>query len=396
MSMDTGTSSVDKGTSGPPTPNRILLELRKSRGWGRPRLAKELHRYCQARQWPSPGEENLKKQIYRLESGQVRSPDEFYSRLYCRFFDRSSHDLFGDVSPDADPSLTFNLASHKFVPVFIGAEAAKKLVAATQASSAPGQWIDCHRASTANEACTMYAWPFGVVVYHLVEELSPTSVAEVSVWRRTSYPENIEWATHQLAAYLEDNLSSDPYVLSAYWVKSTPHDGARLDTLLRLLSIPRVLLNREEGQGVTPSRAHAELVEQSLLKEGFDHPEIVDFGMKGISFGYASWSGVVYHPIAPTRALTEHELVSFELSAQAAWSYCNFIRSEVERGRDPVVPDEYGWRFVRGLRSKLAVERPQETSQHRTMREAIMETSGLSRHLSDAVETLREADGGRG
>ncbi len=80
---------------------------------------------------------------------------------------------------------------------------------------------------------------------------------------------------------------------------------------------------------------------------------------------------------------------------QAAWSYCNFIRSEVERSRDPVVPAEYGWRFVRGLRSRLTAERPQETSQHRSMREAIIETSGLSRHLAHAVETLREADGGR-
>src|SRR5262249_34313285 len=158
--------------------------------------------------------------------------------------------------------------------------------------------------------------------------------------------------------------------------------------------IPRVLLERDDHRE-RPSRAHAELVEQSLLRDGFDHPEIVDFGMKGISLAFASWSGVVYHPTAPARALTEDELVACELSLQAAWSYCNFIRAEVERGRDPVVPPEYGWRFVRGLRSRLTAERPQETSQHRSMREAVVETSGLSRHLTHAVETLREADGGR-
>jgi hypothetical protein len=33
--------------------------------------------------------------------------------------------------------------------------------------------------------------------------------------------------------------------------------------------------------------------------------------------------------------------------------------------------------------------------QHRSMREAIIETSGLSRHLAHAVATLRETDGGR-
>jgi hypothetical protein len=79
-----------------------------------------------------------------------------------------------------------------------------------------------------------------------------------------------------------------------------------------------------------------------LLREGFDHPEIVDFGDRGISSAYASWSGVVYHPTAPTRALTEHELVACELSVQAAWSFSDYVRDEVESGRDPVVSNTCG------------------------------------------------------
>lgn len=138
--------------------------------------------------------------------------------------------------------------------------------------------------------------------------------------------------------------------------------------------------------------APAALVERSLLQDGFDHPELVDFGMKGISLGYASWSGVVYHPVAPDRALREDELVTCELSVQAAWAYCDHLRQQVERGYDPVVPDKFGWRFLRGIRSRLATERSQETSQHRSMRDAVMETSGLGRHLLQAVEILRECD----
>ena len=56
-------------------------------------------------------------------------------------------------------------------------------------------------------------------------------------------------------------------------------------------------------------------------------------------------------------------------------------RREVELGADPDVPREFGWRFLRGVRSRLVNERPQETSQHRAMREAIIDTSGLRRHL---------------
>jgi hypothetical protein len=34
--------------------------------------------------------------------------------------------------------------------------------------------------------------------------------------------------------------------------------------------------------------AHAELVEQALLVDGYEHAEMVDFGIKGSSIGYAS------------------------------------------------------------------------------------------------------------
>ena len=121
-------------------------------------------------------------------------------------------------------------------------------------------------------------------------------------------------------------------------------------------------------------------------------PELVDFSMKGISLGYASWSGVVYHPIAQDRALREEELITCELSVQATWAYCDHLRQQVEQGNDPIVPTQFGWRFLRGIRSRLTTERAQETSQHRSMRDAIVRTSGLDRHLAQAVEILRDCD----
>src|SRR5262249_46402865 len=147
-----------------------------------------------------------------------------------------------------------------------------------------------------------------------------------------------------------------------------------LDTALRLMCIPRILVQRADPIDES-CLAPAALVERSLMQDGFDHPELVDFGIKGLSLGYASWSGVVYHPIAHDRALREDELVTCKLSVQAAWAYCDYLRQQVERGHDPAVPADFGWRFLRGIRSRLTTERPQETSQHRSMREAIVHTS---------------------
>ena len=384
---------MDTGTSGPVySPNPVLLDLRRSRGWGRPRLARELHAYCVEKKRPSPGQANIEKQLYRLESGRVRRPDAFYARLLSDFFGRSPHELFGELdSGNGETASTFTMRSHQFVPSYIGAEAASRLVAAAPHDESAGQWTGCVRVES-SEHPDLYVWPCGVVVFHVVDELTPSSIAEVAVWRRPAYARNLEAAAASLATFGCPSLS-EPYVLSAYWVDTIPLDSTQASCALRLLAIPRVLTSRETAG--TPSELHrAGLIEQSLLREGFDHPEIVDFGVRGISSAYASWSGVVYHPTATERALTEDELVACELSVQAAWTYSDYIRDEVEAGRDPVVAESCGWRYLRGVKSRLTTERPQETSQHRAMREAVVSTSGLERRLDQALEALRECERG--
>ncbi|MGH7749578.1 MAG: hypothetical protein ACREQ5_33155, partial [Candidatus Dormibacteria bacterium] len=218
------------------------------------------------------------------------------------------------------------------------------------------------------------------------------SVAHLAVWRRITYEQNMRWAHDQLQKLVGSQVAGQPYVLSLYWVdEPAAWQGNDLRTALRLMCIPRVLVPRTDSIDES-CLASAALVERALLENGFDHPELVDFGMKGISFGYASWSGVVYHPIARDRALREDELVTCEISVQAAWAYCDYLRQQVENGNDPTVPTEFGWRFLRGIRSRLTTERPQETSQHRSMRDAVVETSGLGRHLTQAMEILRDCD----
>lgn len=397
--MDMGTSGLDTRTSKAAknalVPNSVLRDLRKQRGWGRPRLARELHRFCLVKNWPSPAEANIEKQIYRLETGRVRLPDEFYTRLYCEFFGKTSDELFGFVRDDDVTATAHKLRSHKFIPLYVGAEGVARIRAACEMSPAASQWLECHRSPVPNygDACHLYTWPFGVAMYHLVEELSPASIAEVAVWRHCSYLENMSWAEQQLHELADCKALSQLYVLGTYWVDALAADAARRDTLLRMLCVPKVLIERSE-ESHTPSQARAELVEQTLLRDGYHHPGIEDFGVQGVSVGLASWAGVVYQPLADDRALTEEDLVRCELAVQSAWSYCSYIRTAVENGNDPDVPDEFGWKFLRGLRSRLTTERPQETSQHRSLREAVVKTSGLSEHLTQALEIMREIPGG--
>jgi hypothetical protein len=355
-------------------------------------LAREFDNFCRQRQWPSPGQPNIEKQIYRLESGRSRSPDDFYTRLYCEFFKKSSQELFGDTNAPPCSDDCCELTSHKFVPAFVGPEGAELLRVKLEMTASDGQLLDCYEIAVPHPdgECTLYVFPFGVALFHLVERIRIESVAELAVWRRRTYRECRSWAADRLGEILGGD-SHPSYVLSLYLVHSPCWPETRLEAALRLMCVPRVLLDREAAD--TPeSRARAELVEQSLLRDGFDHHEVVDFGMRGISKGVASWSGVVYYPIAENRALRDSDLIRCEVAVQAIWAYCDHIREQVEGGDDPVVASEFGWRFLRGVRSRLTTERPQETSQHRCMREAIVETSGLTRHLTHAVEHLRESN----
>ena len=388
MSMDIRTQADKRHV-----PNAVLMRLREEQGWGRPRLAKQFELIGRRHGIPTPESAAMEKQIYRLETGRTLRPTPMYAKLYCLTFERTTTELFGDLETEVSAGTTCAMRSHKFIPVFVGAGVASDLASGAQWSDVNDRWTECRRRviEHTSGSCQLYLWPFGVAVFHLVEDLTLDSLAHLAVWRRITYNQNMHWAQEQLQALTAGHLAGQPYVLSLYWIDESAWQGNDLHTALRLMCIPRVLVPRVDNIDES-CLASAALVERALLENGFEHPELVDFSMKGISLGYASWSGVVYHPIARDRALREDELITCELSVQAAWAYCDHLRQQIENGHDPIVPTEYGWRFLRGMRSRLTTERPQETSQHRSMRDAVVQTSGLACHLAQAMEILRDCD----
>ncbi|WP_432126724.1 hypothetical protein [Streptomyces sp. bgisy082] len=119
----------------------------------------------------------------------------------------------------------------------------------------------------------------------------------------------------------------------------------------------------------------------------------MSFGVRGVSTGYAGWSGVAYASHSRERGLTVDELVACELTVQALWCFTRQVQQMIEDGQDPSMPEEYGWRFLRAASSRLTTARAQETAQHVLMREAIMKTSGLAERLRAAQDALRESVG---
>ncbi|GAA3172207.1 hypothetical protein [Nonomuraea roseoviolacea] len=289
------------------------------------------------------------------------------------------------VTPSASDRL--GVRSHKFIAAYIGETAAARL---TEQAEPAGHDHHTLPVDLPAGGCRLHIWPYGVAILHLVEDLDVPNVAHLAVWRYQSYEHNLDWATTHLRQLAGDDTVAASYVLSLYWVHSPTWVGQMLDTALRIICAPRVLIDRDQPVG-DACVAVAEQAERELLAGGFHQQEMRSFGLAGVSVGYASWSGVAYHPLDPARCLAEEELVNCELSAQAIWAYCEHINGQVEQGHDPGAVGGFGWRFLRAARSRLTNPRPRETGQHRSMRDAIVETSGIVGHLDQAIEALREA-----
>ncbi|MFJ4770538.1 helix-turn-helix domain-containing protein [Streptomyces uncialis] len=285
--------------------------------------------------------------------------------------------------------------SHKFLPVFIGVERSR-LLRAHMTPSVDDQWLESASTRVDHpeaQDCVLHVFACGVAVFHLVQPHKPAALTDLAVWRYRSYASDLPWARDKLRDLLDEDHTRAPnpeYVLSLYWVTSGPWAGDAHDTALRLLSTPSVLVDRGAPDGPAPLDG---TVEESLLATGFDHPDIVSFGVRGVSTGYAGWSGVAYASHSCERSLSIDELVACELTVQALWCFTRQIQQMIEDGQDPSMPERYGWRFLRAASSRLTTARAQETAQHVLMREAIMKTSGLAERLRAAQDALRESVG---
>ncbi|MEV6073375.1 hypothetical protein AB0L82_43090 [Nocardia sp. NPDC052001] len=290
-------------------------------------------------------------------------------------------------------SSRIGVRSHKLIAAYIGPAAVERLRADLGMEETTGYLGKTPCWTTGlegvGEECTLIVWPWGTAIIHLVEDLDIPDVTTLAIWRYQSYVENLEWASAQLSRLTGESVQAS-YVLSLYWLYAAPWVGSTLETGLRLICAPRILVDRDLTDSAA-AQVNGERVEQELLTSGYQRPDMKSFGTPGVSSAWASWSGVVYYPHDPLRALPEGDLVAFEIGLQAVWALTAHINEQVENGADPEVCERYGYGFLRAARSVLLTPRPQETGQHQQMRTAIVDTSGLPGQLSLAMEALKEA-----
>ncbi|MFJ8053993.1 XRE family transcriptional regulator [Streptomyces luteogriseus] len=305
----------------------------------------------------------------------------------------------GTADPPTSESVPLgpaHVVSHKFVPIYLGADVEPLLAGAEPLQDGPGGLE--HRVLPAGHPdaapdSRLYVYACGVAIFHLVQPRSVECLGELAAWRYRSYDTDLDWATKHLQRRLAQEGSATeaaaPYVLSAYLLEDSPWEGAHLETALQVLATPSVLVDRNHPGG---AERLGDDVERGLFIDGYRNQDAVDFGIQAVSMGVAGWSGVAYHPLSPERALAMDEIVELELDVQTLWALSAYVRGEVEAGRDPVMRDEeHGLRWLRGAYSRLTVARDQETTPHQRMRKAVLATSDLPDRLRHMQEALRES-----
>ncbi|WP_437097665.1 helix-turn-helix domain-containing protein [Streptomyces sp. enrichment culture] len=290
------------------------------------------------------------------------------------------------------------VVSHKFLPAYVGEQIASLYAVGAPSPSGPGglERRTLPAGHHSAQSSTVHVYGCGVAVVHLEEHHRVESLTDLAVWRYRTYLQEPAWAGERITQLMKlhaaegtpsREVPAPQYVLSVYELREHSWTSAGLDTALQLLATPSVLVNRQDPENVVSLGPD---VEAAKFSEGWAHAEAVPFG-GGVSKGVAGWSGVSYHPQPDERALTTSQIVALELDVQALWALSSHVLHTVEDGHDPVMPPEYGWRFLRSAYYRLTTARPTETAQHRVMREAILTTSELPDRLRAAQDALRDS-----
>ncbi len=316
--------------------------------------------------------------IADLESGR-RQPSETLADQLGRVLDLADWESAPTSFETSEP---ISFRSHKFITGFLGSDVVKIL--REQLNARPvdgilsGHWFAPIR--HASGQCELHIWNHGAIVAHLPERGEWASISDFAAWRYATYERDLAWLSDSLARIVQSNVLS-AYVFSAYWLDDSYWPADQRDTALKLICMPRTLFGASSGETDT---------EERLLRGGFDHEDLKCFGVADISIAFASWSSVVYHSLDADRGLTEMELVRLELAVQSLWVFCSAVGSQIEEGRDPDTAPAHDWRWLRAARSRINTARANETGHHRSMREAILVTSGLPAMLDEIISVLRE------
>jgi hypothetical protein len=304
---------------------------------------------------------------------------------------KSSHANLVVSSLNANNPYRFVVEAHRFVPVYIGTRFNEGVERSTKWGSFRELIFKDSRLCVSE---------YGIGVWQIRDTLELNSLTDLAIWRRDGFHSILSgthWISRQTAKLLQ--ISRTPngdflgrmagqleYVLSVFVLKAHQWSAAELKSALKLCSCPRVLLNNDEAgldRMVSISR------EQEFLRNGFEHPDLREFGVFGADLGYAGWAGVSYFGFGKEEEGLATALADFEIALQGLWLFCHLTRKAADQGGqfDP----RAGTSTAATIRHQLGVIKmigPTEPTEQRMMCEAVFASSRVENHAMATLEAI--------
>ena len=311
---------------------------------------------------------------------------------------RQTFEQLGSASRNSKKHRDFSVLSEKFIPVFIGQEQATKYAPCKEVPRFADLKEHERYSICQNGGITAYKFPFGVSLLHCQEQLRFSSIAELAAERRRSYKNTLDsdcagFVELCEALRLEATKGFRPnYALSLFTVLEPAWDSQReLEIALKLLAMPGLLIsNSQKANGKSNEVLEkAKQIEDEFFKNGIESDEISDFGLKGISIGYASWAGVSYYVADSGRAIGSAQISSFEIQLQALWCYADAVQKQLVRFENTDAENLFGAKYIRSAYSQLIAVGGRDSMQLRRMKDAVSKTSHITRIVESALDVLK-------
>lgn len=266
---------------------------------------------------------------------------------------------------------------------------------------------DCYYKIPIEKDIELIWFDFGIAVWHLYKPMETNRIFDFSIHRRKLYKELLN-EKHKVCLITSEilnliginfnipfnRLSKVGYALSFVDIHDFACENSFVSNALKLFSSPSVLfptdIGLEDENGINPEKIdELENLEITYIKNGVPDKDHYSFEVKGITTGFASWSGVsTFIQDGALHNRTLLEFVEYELYIQSIWWYCSHFKRLAVDGDSDFVKSHFNINKLKGRFASLLSVLPRESAVQRLYKEAIIETSRIKTLYEDLKEWI--------
>lgn len=306
--------------------------------------------------------------------------------------------ILGASSSSQESGIPFEISSHLFVPVYLGAGVYEHISGKVEES----RWVRYKEFKI--EGGRVCISPSGFGVWHLNQTHKFSHVWELTAWRKEEY-DKIMSGKHVMNVCTKELISSirgrcdfskalgvPGYAFSAFVLAAAVSKRQETNrNTLELLSSPSSFELKVDTKS---ERERLLRLERQSVEQGLNGRDNEEFGLNGVDIGFASWDAVSYfHQSTNNRGL-EESIIEFEIAVQSLW-WTGRCLTDLFLSNDQ---KEVGTvrKYIRELKlqySKIKNITATESPSQRTMIEAVLSTSRIKQVVEQALELYSEYEG---